>query len=75
MGSEIYKWEITYFLILIYLGGEECLSTPLDLEKICAEVMSAKSPCLVGISDDAGRYWAEDCHFVVVVVFCQVLGL
>lgn len=59
MGSEIYKWEINFFLLLIYLGGEECLSTPLDLEKICAEVMSAKSPCLVGISDDAGRYNIE----------------
>ena len=32
------------------------MSTPLDLEKICSEVMTAKSPCLVGPSDNAGRY-------------------
>lgn len=44
-------------------GGEECLSTPLDLEKICAEVMSAKSPCLVGISDDAGRFLCEYIYY------------
>ena len=40
---------------VFFLGGAECLSTSLDLERICSEVMTAKSPCLVGLSDDAGR--------------------
>lgn len=49
---------VTYgliFTIVICLGGSECLSTSLDLDRLCSEVMTAKSPCLVGISDDAGR--------------------
>ena len=29
--------------------------TSLDLDRVCSEVMTAKSPCLVGTSDDAGR--------------------
>lgn len=40
---------------MICSGGEECLFTSLDLDRLCSEVMTAKSPCLVGTSDDAGR--------------------
>ena len=40
---------------VICSGGEECLFTSLDLDRLCSEVMTAKSPCLVGTSDDAGR--------------------
>ena len=36
-------------------GGPECLFTPLNMDKVCSDVMTAKSPCLVGMSDDAGR--------------------
>lgn len=41
--------------MICLLGGSECLFTSLDLDRVCSEVMTAKSPCLVGTSDDAGR--------------------
>lgn len=44
-------------------GGTECLSTSLDLEKICSEVMTAKSPCLVALSDDAGRFLCDYIYY------------
>ncbi|XP_068740227.1 pyroglutamyl-peptidase 1-like [Montipora capricornis] len=44
-------------------GGAEFLSTSLDLEKISAEVMAAKSPCLVKLSDDAGRFLCDYIYY------------
>ncbi|KAJ7369396.1 Pyroglutamyl-peptidase 1, partial [Desmophyllum pertusum] len=44
-------------------GGSECLSTSLDLDRLCSEVMTAKSPCLVGISDDAGRFLCDYIYY------------
>ncbi|CAH3156019.1 unnamed protein product [Porites lobata] len=44
-------------------GGPECLSTSLNLDKICSEVMTAKSPCLVGLSDDAGRFLCDYIYY------------
>lgn len=49
---------------VICSGGEECLFTSLDLDRLCSEVMTAKSPCLVGTSDDAGR----------LIFFCLVFA-
>ncbi|XP_027055247.1 pyroglutamyl-peptidase 1-like isoform X1 [Pocillopora damicornis] len=44
-------------------GGEECLFTSLDLDRLCSEVMTAKSPCLVGTSDDAGRFLCDYSYY------------
>ncbi|KAL9986079.1 hypothetical protein ACROYT_G000153 [Oculina patagonica] len=44
-------------------GGGECLYTSLDLDRVCSEVMTAKSPCLVGPSDDAGRFLCDYIYY------------
>ena len=58
-------------LNVICLGGTECLFTSLDLDRVCSEVMTAKSPCLVGTSDDAGRLFV----FVTCLLLVLVLAV
>ena len=53
MNSRFFRLIVN--IVICLLGGSGCLFTSLDLDRVCSEVMTAKSPCLVGTSDDAGR--------------------